>query len=90
MQKVLYLILFLMPVLLEAQNRANVQDRLLLPKTLRRAANELEDIEACAAAYFENVKPIMEETRTYCDRLEYFFEDSAWPLPKYREMFYIR
>ncbi len=58
--------------------------------TARRAANELEDIEASAAAYCENVKPIMEEIRTYCDRLEYFVEDSAWPLPKYREMFYIR
>ena len=36
MKKILYLILFLMPVLLEAQNRADVQDRLLLPKTPRR------------------------------------------------------
>ena len=58
--------------------------------TARRSANDLEDIEASAAAYCENVKPIMEEIRTYCDRLEYFVEDSAWPLPKYREMFYIR
>ena len=33
MKNILYLILFIMPVLLEAQNRANVQDRLLLPKT---------------------------------------------------------
>jgi glutamine synthetase len=56
----------------------------------RRAANELEDIEESAKAYNDNVKPLMEEIRTYCDRIEYFVEDSAWPLPKYREMFYIR
>ena len=58
--------------------------------TARRAANELEDIEACAVAYCDNIKPLMDDIRTYCDRLEYFVEDSAWPLPKYREMFYIR
>ncbi|MBL7816285.1 MAG: glutamine synthetase III [Saprospiraceae bacterium] len=58
--------------------------------TARRAANELEDVEEQAVAYCENVKPLMEEIRTYCDRLEYLVEDSAWPLPKYREMFYIR
>ena len=58
--------------------------------TARRAANELEDIEESAKAYCDNVKPIMDEIRTFCDRLEYFVEDSAWPLPKYREMFYIR
>jgi glutamine synthetase len=56
----------------------------------RRAANNLESIEAQAEAYCETVKPIMDDIRTYCDRLEYLVEDAAWPLPKYREMFYIR
>ena len=56
----------------------------------RRAANEIEHVEEQAIAYCENVKPFMDEIRTACDRLEYFVEDSFWPLPKYREMFYIR
>ena len=56
----------------------------------RRAANELDSVEAQAAAYCETVKPLTEEIRTFCDRLEYLVEDAAWPLPKYREMFYIR
>jgi glutamine synthetase len=56
----------------------------------RRAANNLESIEAQAEAYCETVKPIMDDIRTFCDRLEYLVEDAAWPLPKYREMFYIR
>jgi glutamine synthetase len=56
----------------------------------RRAANNIEDIEDSAKAYNDNVKPLMEDIRTFCDRIEYFVEDSAWPLPKYREMFYIR
>ena len=56
----------------------------------RRAANEFEHVDAQSESYCANVKPIMEEIRTFCDRLEYLVEDSAWPLPKYREMFYIR
>jgi glutamine synthetase len=56
----------------------------------RRAANALEHVEDQATAYCNNVKPIMEEIRTFCDRLEYLVEDAAWPLPKYREMFYLR
>lgn len=56
----------------------------------RRAANNLDNVEDQAVAYCDNVKTIMEEIRVFCDRLEYLVEDSAWPLPKYREMFYIR
>ena len=56
----------------------------------RRTANEAEDIEASANSYCDVVKPVMEEIRTFCDRLEYLVADSEWPLPKYREMFYIR
>jgi glutamine synthetase len=57
---------------------------------VRRAANKLEGIEEQATAYCNEVKPIMDEIRTFCDRLEYLVEDAAWPLPKYREMFYLR
>jgi glutamine synthetase len=56
----------------------------------RRAANEQDSIEAQADTYCKEVKPIMDDIRTYCDRLEYLVADSDWPLPKYREMFYIR
>ena len=57
---------------------------------VRRAVNNLDNVEATADAYCNEVKPIMEEIRTFCDRLEYLVEDSIWPLPKYREMFYLR
>ncbi len=57
---------------------------------VRREANNAEDVEKMAEAYCDKVKPLMEEIRTFCDRLEYLVEDSVWPLPKYREMFYIR
>jgi len=56
----------------------------------RRKVNELDSIEAQAEGYCNDIKPLMESIRTHCDRLEYLVEDSAWPLPKYREMFYIK
>jgi glutamine synthetase len=56
----------------------------------RRSANEAGGVEAESHAYCNTVKPVMEEIRTFCDRLEYLVADSEWPLPKYREMFYIR
>lgn len=55
----------------------------------RREAAELEG-DACAEAYCANVKSLMETARTHADRLEYLVEDALWPLPKYREMFYMK
>jgi glutamine synthetase len=56
----------------------------------RRKVNEMQGIEAQAEAYCNEVKPLMEEIRVHCDRLEYLVEDNSWSLPKYREIFYIR
>ncbi len=57
---------------------------------VRRHANEQPSIELTAEAYNSKVKPLMEDIRVHADRLEYMVEDSMWPLPKYREMFYIK
>lgn len=38
----------------------------------------------------QTIKPLMEEVRTYSDELELIVEDSLWPLPKYREMMFIK
>ncbi|HKK79660.1 MAG TPA: hypothetical protein VJ933_08525, partial [Phaeodactylibacter sp.] len=56
----------------------------------RREANELEDANEMAKAYCNAVKPLMEETRTYADRLEYLVDDREWPLIKYRELMFVR
>jgi glutamine synthetase len=55
----------------------------------RRAANELEG-EAAAEAYCNTVRTEMDAIRVFADRLEYLVQDSSWPLPKYREMFFLR
>ncbi|HSK20087.1 MAG TPA: glutamine synthetase III [Longimicrobiales bacterium] len=38
----------------------------------------------------DNVVPAMLEVRTACDRLERMVPDDLWPLPRYREMLFIR
>lgn len=56
----------------------------------RRKANKLEAVAAMAHAYCENVKPLFDTVRKYADYIERYVPDSIWPLPKYREMLFIR
>ncbi|MCK0156572.1 glutamine synthetase III [Cellulophaga sp. F20128] len=55
----------------------------------RKAANDLE-LKKKAFAYCDKVKPYFGEIRYDSDKLEQFIEDEIWPLPKYRELLYIR
>jgi len=56
----------------------------------RKAANKLEDEEAKAIAYDEKVRVTAEEIRRHIDKLELLVDDELWPLPKYRELLFIR
>ncbi len=56
----------------------------------RRVANRLEDERAKAIAYHDTVAPLLEEIRYHVDKLELIVDDELWPLPKYREMLFIR
>ncbi len=56
----------------------------------RRKANVLESIEEKARAYSDNVKPYLGEIRYQIDHLELIVDDEIWPLPKYREMLFIK
>jgi glutamine synthetase len=48
------------------------------------------DIEALMKFYADTVRGFMDETRSYADTLENLVPDSLWPLPKYREMLFIK
>jgi len=37
-----------------------------------------------------NVKPYLEEIRYHIDKLELIVDDELWPLPKYRELLFVR
>ena len=56
----------------------------------RKAANKIESERDKAIAYHDTVAPLLEEIRYHVDKLETIVDDEAWPLPKYRELLFIR
>lgn len=56
----------------------------------RKKANVLEDIRDIAIAYDENVKPYFDKIRYHLNKLEQIVDDSKWPLPKLRELLFVR
>ncbi|PKP35354.1 MAG: glutamine synthetase type III [Bacteroidetes bacterium HGW-Bacteroidetes-17] len=56
----------------------------------RKIANRIEDGELKAKAYNEKVVPYFEEIRRHVDKLELLVDDELWPLPKYRELLFLR
>ncbi|WP_299216389.1 glutamine synthetase III [uncultured Aquimarina sp.] len=56
----------------------------------RRKANKLEDAEKKAADYCNKVKPLFDQIRYSCDKLELLVDDELWPLTKYRELLFTR
>jgi glutamine synthetase len=56
----------------------------------RKKANNLDTAKKQANAYCDKVKPYFETIRYQADKLEYIIDDATWPLPKYREMLYLR
>jgi glutamine synthetase len=56
----------------------------------RREANKIEDEHQKAIAYHDKVEPKLDDIRYQIDKLELIVDDSLWPLPKYRELLFIR
>ncbi len=56
----------------------------------RKIANKIEDEHEKAIAYHDTVAPKMETIRYQIDKLELMVDDACWPLPKYRELLFIR
>ena len=56
----------------------------------RKIANKIEDEHQKAIAYHDTVAPKMESIRYQIDKLELIVDDALWPLPKYRELLFIR
>jgi glutamine synthetase len=56
----------------------------------RKNANKIEDARERAIHYSEKVFPYFEEIRTHIDKLELIVDNKRWPLPKYRELLFIR
>ena len=56
----------------------------------RKKANAVENVEEKALAYCDTVKVHFDEIRYHTDKLELIVEDELWPLPKFRELLFIR
>ncbi len=56
----------------------------------RKEANRIETEREKAIAYSETVVPGLEEIRRHIDKLELMVDNQMWPLPKYRELLFIR
>jgi glutamine synthetase len=56
----------------------------------RKKANVMESTYDKAIAYEKNVKPYLDSIRYHIDKLELIVDNEIWPLPKYRELLFIR
>ena len=53
-------------------------------------AIRIENVREKAIAYHDTVAPMLESIRYHVDKLELIVDDEMWPLPKYRELLFIR
>lgn len=56
----------------------------------RKRANNIGDTHKCADMYCNEVKAFFDKIRYHADKLELIIDDKLWPLPKYRELLYLR
>jgi glutamine synthetase len=56
----------------------------------RKRANVIECEEEKANTYHDAVLPFFDKIRYQVDKLEMIIDDEMWPLPKYRELLFIR
>lgn len=57
---------------------------------MRHIANRKPDERSKAIAYHDDIVPAMEDIRKNIDALELMVDNEIWPLPKYRELLFIR
>ncbi|WP_413666847.1 glutamine synthetase III [Mucilaginibacter sp. Mucisp86] len=56
----------------------------------RKKANVIDDIRQRAIDYDEKVKSFFQPIRYHVDKLEQLIDDRLWPLPKFRELLFIK
>lgn len=56
----------------------------------RKKANRITDMREKAIAYHDTVAPYLDDIRDHIDDLELMVDNQSWPLPKYRELLFIR
>ncbi len=68
----------------------NIREKVKEMVEKRKEANKIQEADKKAKAYSFSVKPYLEEIRYHIDKLELIVDNQMWPLPKYRELLFIR
>ena len=81
----------------QMQNIKEISEHISIIRTLvhemverRKIANKIESVEEKALEYNKSITPYFESIRYHVDKLELLVDDELWPLPKYRELLFIR
>ena len=56
----------------------------------RKVANRIDDEHQKAIVYHDTIAPYFDIIRRQIDKLELIVDDALWPLPKYRELLFVR
>jgi len=73
-----------------SEHIAVIKSRVAEMTEARKAANNVTETREMALAYCEKVRPFFDEIRYHTDKLELVVDDKLWPLPKYRELLFLR
>jgi len=69
---------------------AEIKENVIKMTEARKVANQIVDIQEQALCYNHTVLPYFEIIRYHADKLELMVDDKLWPLPKYRELLFLR
>ena len=73
-----------------AERTSKIEEEVEELVNARKLANKIESEYEKAIAYHDDIEPKLDEIRYQIDKLELIVDDSLWPLPKYRELLFIR
>lgn len=73
-----------------AERTASIEAQVEALVDARKVANKIADEHEKAIAYHDTVVPMFDTIRRQIDKLELLIDDALWPLPKYRELLFIR
>ena len=72
------------------QRTASIESQVEELVAARKVANKIADEHQKAIAYHDTIAPMFDKIRYQIDKLELIVDDASWPLPKYRELLFIR
>jgi glutamine synthetase len=68
----------------------NINDNVEAMIEARKRANNTDNMHKRAEMYCHEVKAYFDNIRYHADKLELLVDDKTWPLPKYRELLFLR